>query len=229
MAGRYKQSKNRNRSRFYILLSVIFVVVMFKWGIPLFVDFVAGNGAVRVNTNKDIIPPQSPVISALPEATNSASLTIDGFTEKGANVELLVNDNIDKINIADETGAFTFESSLISGQNRIQLRAKDSAGNESMSEVSLVVFDNKPIELTMVSPQDGSEYFGKINQVIDIKGEISKSSGQVLINNSFVQVDKTGQFIHRFMLSGGENTIKMVASDKAGNTAEKTLKLIYTP
>lgn len=229
MSGRYKQSQNKNKSRFYILLSVIFVIVMFKWGLPLFMDFVAGSGAQRVDTNKDIIPPQSPVISALPDATNSARVTIDGFTENGAQIELLVNDLVEKISVADENGAFVFESSLISGQNRVQLRAKDKAGNESMSEVTLIVFDSKPIELTVSSPKDGSEYFGKINQVIDIKGEIDKPSGQVTINNSFVQVDKNGAFVHRFMLQGGENNITIVASDNAGNTAEKFLKLIYTP
>jgi len=229
MSGRYKQAKNKNRSRFYILLSIVFVFVMFKWGVPLFVDFVAGNGAVRVNTNKDIIPPQPPVISALPEATNNNKVTVEGFTEKGAKIELLVNDLVDKISVADETGAFVFEAVLISGQNRIQLRAKDEAGNESMSEVALVVFDNKPIELTITSPKDGSEYFGKNNQVIDINGEVDKPNCQVIINNSFVQVDKNGVFVHRFMLAGGENEIKVVVSDKAGNTTEKTLKLIYTP
>lgn len=229
MAGRYKQSQNKNRSRFYILLSVIFVVFMFKWGIPLFMNLVAGNGATRVNTDNDIIPPQTPVISALPDATNSARVVLEGFTEAGASVELLLNDKTDKIIKANETGAFTFETTLISGTNRIQLKAKDEKGNESMSGVTLVEYDNKPIDLTISSPKDGNEYFGKTSQVIDIKGEIDKDNGQVLINNSFVQVDRSGSFTHRFMLSGGENIIKIVASDKAGNTAEKTLRLIYTP
>ncbi len=229
MSGRYKQSQNKSRSRFYIFLSVVFVIVMFKWGIPLFMNMVAGNGAQRVNTDNDIIPPQAPIISALPDATNSARIVIEGYTEAAASVELLLNDQVEKINVADQTGSFVFETSLISGQNRVQIRAKDSKGNESMSQVTLVSFDNKPIELTVSTPKDGSEYFGKINQVIDIKGEVDKLGSQVLINNSFVQVDRSGAFIHRFMLSGGENMITIMASDKAGNTAEKTLRLIYTP
>lgn len=192
-------------------------------------NMVAGNGAQRVNTDNDIIPPQAPIISALPDATNSARIVIEGYTEAAASVELLLNDQVEKINVADQTGSFVFETSLISGQNRVQIRAKDSKGNESMSQVTLVSFDNKPIELTVSTPKDGSEYFGKINQVIDIKGEVDKLGSQVLINNSFVQVDRSGAFIHRFMLSGGENMITIMASDKAGNTAEKTLRLIYTP
>ena len=107
---------------------------MFKWGVPLFMDLVAGSGGKRVNTEKDIIPPQSPVISALPDATNSASLVIDGFTEKGASVELVLNDVMEKVSTADDSGVFSFEATLKIGQNRIQLMAKDVAGNESMSE-----------------------------------------------------------------------------------------------
>jgi hypothetical protein len=229
MPGRYKQSQNKNKSRFYILLSVIFIIVMIKWGVPLFMNLVAGTGSYRVATGKDIIPPQSPIISALPEATNSANITVEGFTESGARVELLINDVVDSVSIADEAGSFLFDSRLILGQNRVQLRAKDEAGNESMSEVALIYFDNKPIDLVVSSPKDGSEYFGKINQVIDVKGSVDKPNSQVLVNNSFVQVDRNGSFVFRFMLSGGENTIKVVASDSAGNFAEKTLKLIYTP
>lgn len=229
MAGRYKQSQNKSRSRFYILLSVIFVIVMFKWGIPLFMNLVAGNGAQRINTESDIIPPQTPIISALPDATNSARIVIEGFTEAGATVELLLNDQSNKMITADEKGSFTFDALLIAGSNRIQLRAKDAKGNESMSGVTLVEMDSKPIELTLTSPKDGSEYFGKNNQVIDIKGEVDKAGSQVLINNSFVQVDRNGSFVSRYSLTGGENTIVILASDKAGNLAQKTIKLTYTP
>lgn len=212
-----------------MLLSVVFVIVMFKWGIPLFMNLVAGGGGQRVNTDVDIIPPQSPVISALPYATNSAHIFIEGYTEAGANVELILNDQTNKINKADETGVFTFDTTLVFGQNKIQLKAKDEKGNESVSVVTMVDYDNKPVLLTITSPKDGSEYFGKTNQVIDIKGEVDKDNCQVLINSSFVQVDRDGAFLHRFMLSGGENIINVVASDKAGNTAEKSFRLIYTP
>lgn len=229
MAGRYKQSQNNNRSRFYILLSVVFVIVMFKWGVPLFVNLLAGDGAQRADVGKDIIPPQSPVIAALPSATNSARISIEGFTESNAQVELLVNDVAEKMITADDSGSFVFDTTLIAGQNRVQLRAKDEAGNESMSDVSLITYDNMQIELSISSPKDGTEYFGQMNQVIDIKGDVNKPNSQVTINNSFVQVNSDGSFVHRFMLSGGDNNITVVASDVAGNTAEESFRLVYTP
>jgi len=229
MSGKYRQTQNKSRSRFYIFLSIVFVAVMIKWGIPLFMNLVAGNGASRVDNVKDIIPPQEPLISALPEATNSSFVTVEGYTENLASVELLLNDLTDKITKADESGLFSLGVVLSSGQNRIQVRAKDEAGNESMSGVSLVTFDNKPVELVVTSPKDGNEYFGKLNQVIDIKGSVDKKDVQVLVNNSFVSVNSEGNFVHRIMLSDGENTLTIKASDKAGNMTEKALKIIYTP
>lgn len=192
-------------------------------------DLLAGSGAQRVTTGEDIIPPQSPVISALPEATNSSRISIEGYTEAGANVELLLNDEVNKITKADTNGYFLFDSPLISGQNRVQLRAKDEAGNESMSEVSLVTFDSKPVDITISSPRDGSEFFGKNNQVVDIKGEVDKDDTQVTINSSFVMVNRDGTFVHRFMMSNGENEVKVTAVDPAGNTTEKSFKLFFTP
>ena len=58
---------------------------------------------------------------------------------------------------------------------------------------------------------------------------MSKPDSQVIVNNSFVVVEKDGKFVHRYQLSGGNNEIKILASDRAGNTAEKTIKILYTP
>lgn len=229
MPGRYRNSQNKNRSRFYILLSIVFVFVMFKWGLPLFMDLLAGSGAKRVTTGEDIIPPQSPVISALPEATNSSRILVEGYSESGASIELLLNDEVNKITKTDVNGYFVFDAPLLSGQNRVQLRAKDEDGNESMSEVSLVTFDSKPVDLVVISPRDGSEFFGKINQVVDIKGEVDKEDSQVTINSSFVMVNRDGTFVHRFMMNSGENEVKVNAVDPAGNMAEKTIRLYFTP
>lgn len=229
MTGRYKKTQSKNRSRFYILLSILFVLFMFKWGVPLFTNLIAGKGAVRISTDNDIIPPQAPVIFAVPSATNSARIHFDGFTEKGAGVELLLNDVSNKMTVADQYGSFSFDTFLVIGANRIQFRAKDGKGNESMSEVSLINLDTKPIELSITSPKDGSEFFGKLNQTVDITGSVNKSSSQVTLNNSFIRLESNGTFTHRFLLAEGENILQILAEDEAGNKTETRLRLIYTP
>ncbi len=229
MAGAYRTKQIKTRSRFYILLSVVFVFALFKWGIPFFVNAIAGTGATRQNVDQDVIPPQAPVLSAIPEATNSSSILLEGFTEASASLDVLINDKISVTDKAMEDGSFSIVATIEAGSNRVQVRAADEAGNMSVSEVKIVVYDNKPIELTIQSPKDGTEFFGKNSQIIDIKGSVSKVDTQVIINSSFVIVERDSTFTHRFQLQSGENTIKVVASDKAGNTAEKTLTLIYTP
>ena len=202
---------------------------MFKWGVPLLMKVIAGQGTIRTTQDEDIIPPQSPVLSALPEATNNASLPVEGYTEAGAELELLVNDTVSRSDVALENGFFSMQALLSQGSNRVYVKATDAAGNSSASEVKLVTLDNEPLELTVSHPRDGSEFFGKNSQVIDISGEVSKSEVQAVVNNSFLTVDKEGKFTHRYQLVGGDNEIKVVATDKAGNMAEKTIKVLYTP
>jgi bacillopeptidase F len=229
MAGRYRTSRERNKSRYYILLSVIFVIVLMKWGIPFFIDVVAGKGATRQTVDKDVIPPQAPTLSALPDATNSAFLLVEGYTEPLAALDILINDKISVTDKAKEDGSFSSIATLDADSNRVQVRATDEAGNFSVSEVDIVSLDRKPIEITISSPKDGSEFFGKNSQIVDIKGETNKPDSQVIINSSFVVLDKDGGFVHRIQLQNGNNEIKVIASDSAGNSAEMIFTLLYTP
>lgn len=229
MVGRYRRSQEGGKSRYYFFLSIIFIFVMIKWGFPLFIKVIAGKGVQISNKIEDIIPPQPPMLSAVPEATNSANIVIEGYTEQGADVELMVNDTLNQKDKAKDDGSFSFNATLSNGANRVQIRAVDSANNSSLSEVKMVTVDKEPLVLNVTSPKDGSEYIGKNNQSVEIVGKVSKASSQLIANSSFVDVGRDGNFSHKFLLSAGENTIKLVASDKAGNTAEKIIKVVYSP
>ena len=229
MDGRYRTTKDKNKSRYYLLLSVVFVVLMAKWGVPAMIGAISGpEGRRAVQNEKDIIPPQQPIFSALPEATNSANLSIEGYTEAGAEVELLVNDTRAGIERADESGLFEFDATLAPGDNRVSATAKDDTGNTSQSPVAIVVFDNLPVELTVESPANGNEYFGKTNQTIEVRGKVNKDEIEVLVNNSFALVEKGGSFRYRLLLAEGENTIKVIATDKAGNRDEAELVVRFS-
>jgi hypothetical protein len=230
MSGQYRLNKEGNKSRFYILLSIIFVGVMIKWGIPFMIDTISGpQKSPSIMGEKDIIPPQQPIFSALPEATNSADLSIEGFTEPDAFVELMVNEVASGTIRANESGLFKFNVSLKQGDNNIQVSAEDLSGNKSQSVVARVMYDNSALELTVDSPKDGSEYFGRANQTVNVTGKVNKEGCEVLVNNSFALVDKSGSFAYRLMLSDGENTVKVIAIDKAGNRDELELKLKFNP
>lgn len=229
MIGRYRRSQEGSKSRYYFFLSIIFIFVMIKWGFPLFIKVIAGKGVQISNKTEDIIPPQPPMLSAVPEATNSANIVVEGYTEQGADIELMVNDTLNQKDKAKDDGSFSFNATLSNGANRVQVRAADSANNSSLSEVKIVNVDKEPLVLTITTPKDGSEYIGKNNQSIEIAGIVSKPSSQLIANSSFVDVGRDGNFSHKFLLNAGENIIKLVASDKAGNTDEKTIKVVYSP
>ena len=229
MVGRYRRSQEGNRSRFYFLLSIVFIFVVVKWGFPLFIKIIAGDGAEVKRTEEDFIPPQPPILSALPEATNGAEIIIEGYTEGGVNIELNVNDVLNKTDKSKDDGFFSLSASLQNGTNRIQIRAIDGANNASLSEVKLVSLDKEPLTLSITSPKDGTEYIGKNSQAIEIIGKVNKPNTQVLANNSFVDVARDGSFTHKLQLSNGDNNIKIIASDKAGNKDEVDLKLTYSP
>lgn len=229
MIGRYKRAQEGNKSRFYLVLSVVFIFVMIKWGFPIFIRIIAGKPSIVSTASEDIIPPQTPILSAIPEATNEANISIDGYTEQGAQIELMINDTLNKLDKAKEDGTFSIWTTLNSGLNRVQVRASDTSGNSSLSEVKLITVDREPVVLTITSPKDGTEFIGKNSQSIEITGSTTKSGTQVMANNSFVDVNKDGSFLQRIQLNAGENTIKIVASDKAGNVDEKTIKITYTP
>lgn len=229
MRGQYRAKKERGRSRFYILLSIIFVAIMLKWGIPAFLNTVSGPEMQKKQSlnEKDIIPPQQPVLSAVPEATNSAKITLQGYTESGAQVELMVNDVVSGQTTADDSGLFSFDTTLKTGSNTIIVTAKDAAGNASMSPTTTITYDNTPVKLTVDSPKDGDTFFGQTNQTVTVSGKVSKSDSQVLVNNNFAQVGSDGAFSYRMTLTDGDNPIHVVATDKSGNTDDAMLTVVF--
>lgn len=230
MTGNYRSSNTKNKSRFYLLLSVVFVIVVFKWGLPLFINIISGPEKIATDTAYDDgLPPQVPSLSALPEATNSGLIKIEGYTETEATTELYINDVLSETKMVDDTGYFVFEAKLSEESNRIYVKAKDKNNLSSQSPVSVVTLDKKPVKLVIITPKDGNEYYGTNNQTIDVTGTINKPGTTVLVNESYAIVDKGGSFAQRIMLSNGENKLTIKAIDKAGNVSEVVLSVNFLP
>lgn len=222
----YRVQKKKSRSLIYLILAVVFAFAMFKWGLPFFVDILAGpEKDSRSSQNEDKLPPQTPILSALPEATNSANIVIEGYTEGGAEVAVLLNDKQAASAQTKDDGSFSLELKLIEGENTILVKARDKAGNESVSSAKTVVYDISQVEITLESPLDGAEFFGKQNQTITLVGKVNKPDADLFVNGSFVRVRSDGNFSYSVRLSEGENTLTIRAIGKAGNVAEKTVKL----
>jgi len=229
--GQYRLKKERKQSRFFLLLSIIFIGVMIKWGVPAMINVMAGS-PVREDVQdqeKDILPPQKPVLSAIPSAINQAELTVSGYTEAAAQTELWLDEEFKSNVQANDQGAFSFKVSLAKGEHKIFIKAKDSAGNESQSETKTIVYDPEKISLQITDPQNGTEIFGKENKSLNVKGKVNKTDAEVKVNNNFTETDSEGNFEKAVSLSEGENQIKIEAVDKAGNTTLETITVKFYP
>lgn len=232
MAGRgsYRTQNKKRLSRFYVLIALVLVFVMFKWGFSFLIDIIAktgGSAAQTSQTEGDLVAPQAPVISALPEATNSASLKVEGYTEADVEVEYFINGRRVLSETTDEIGFYEAVLNLESGENLIEIVAKDEAGNESRSKVSSVEYDFTSPEITIVSPEENQEIFGQLNQTLSVSGEVSEIDADLTINNTYVRLDSNGGFVQEIRLNEGDNEIKIVATDRAGNVSEETISVKY--
>lgn len=233
MAGeRFSTRRRKSGSGLvYFILAVVFVVVMFKWGLPWFVNILAGPTGPKVtdiNTSDDIVPPQTPTLFPLPEATNSATILVEGYTEADAEINVYRDDDLANTDRSDEKGVFKVELKLNEGENRIQVRARDSKGNESQSVVRTVIYDKSGVNLTVDSPTDDTEIFGQKNQNVPFTGKVSKPEATVTVNGNYARVNADGNFTVTVRLYQGDNNILVRAVDRAGNVAEKTVRVILT-
>lgn len=226
--GVYRKNRNKTNSWKYFLTGIVLIVVILKWGLPFFIDILAGpNEKGKTKIVQETVPPIIPQLSALPEATFSGSVNVEGFSDAEVEVTVLVNDqNGDNAN-TDKNGAFSLRAKLSEGENRIQVKAKNKDNKESSSVIKIVTLDTKPLDLTLESPKDGSVFFGKNNQVVEFRGKVSKPQADVTVNGAFTKVGSDGKFSLMYRLSDGDNEITISAIDNAGNKAEKKLKLNY--
>lgn len=227
---RYRSKKNKS-GLIYFILTVVFVFFMVKWGVPLFINLVAGPTGTKgglLSSSEDNVPPQTPILSALPEATNSGQIQIEGYTEPNVEISVWRNEGMAASDKSDDQGSFKIDLRLTDGENRIQVKAKDDKENESESVVKTIIYDKSEITLTVESPADGAEVFGKNSQNLTVSGKVSQPEAAVTVNGRFARVDGEGKFSVAIRLNEGDNDLVVKAVGRAGNAAEKTIKVKLT-
>lgn len=202
----------------------------------LFIFFVLPN-VVRVAFNvldgdtigqqSDTIPPQIPIISAPVAATNSATIKINGFGEAKSKVILVHNnEEVDERIISDE-GEFEFELTLDEGENSVSAFSVDVSENESLSSKQYtIVYDNQDPTIDITSHEDGSTVTLRRNKLTTITGT-TEPRAKVFVDGRLNLADSEGKFSGTYNLAEGENKIKIVAQDEAGNTTEMELTLHF--
>jgi len=180
----------------------------------------------NIISQEDTNPPFPPTIESLPNATNTNNITISGYGEPETILTFYINEQKVKETTIDTKGNFTLNTKLTKGKNTLYATSTDKAGNTSdASSIYKISYLSNPPKLEVIEPQDNETVS---QESIEIKG-ITILGAQVTINDRFVSVDEDGTFKFSFKINEGENTIILVAIDQAGNIAEVTRTIIYTP
>jgi len=230
--ARKEETRSFRQALFFGILSVILLLLLIFLGIPALIRMAIFLGEIRTSSvpikTEDTLPPAPPSLTPLPHATNEDKVNLRGFAEPESTVEVFLNNISERKLVVESNGSFiASEIVLTSGRNEITAEATDNAGNTSQKSGKIIIFyDTTPPELTISEPADQSSFSGRQNQ-IKIIGKTEEDS-TVTVNDHFIILKSEGNFEFVFTLSDGENLIKIVATDQAGNKTEKELTVNYS-
>jgi flagellar hook assembly protein FlgD len=176
---------------------------------------ITARGTVRsssqsANLTVDLTPPNLQIANVDDGLrVREGAITVQGVTEPGAAVWVVGNPQPVSV---DGQGSFAFLFRLVEGENVMELRAIDPAGNttSAVRQINLVA---QPPELDIVAPVDGSW----TNQsLVAVSGQVSPNA-ELLINDQPVAVSAAGAFNHSVSLTEGDHVIRLTATDDVGN------------
>lgn len=226
-----EQQKAKRNLILAILLAIVIGVVFLFVAVPLIFQF-AIDYARRKESGivfTDTIPPQKPAFQPPEKFLKSKELQLSGYTEAGAQVELVLNGQSYATTTADEEGEFTFTENLDEGDYNLIVNAADEAGNVNTSAEYQVTVDVTTPTLEIEKPENDQVFTLRSEKVVQIAGKLSEQ-GRVYVNGSLVNTDEEGAFTTSLALGEGENTLKFRGEDQAGNaTEEQEIKVRYEP
>ncbi|MFS0861526.1 S8 family serine peptidase [Fredinandcohnia sp. 179-A 10B2 NHS] len=180
-----------------------------------------GNYMIRATVNYEVTPPTitAPVDGSF---TNEAEVNVTG--KAAPTTTVLVYNNGEEVGSASATaeGTFSVAITLADGENNITAKASSENGVTDPSETVKVTLDQNAPELAITSPEDGS----KTNrETVTVEGTVADANiDKVTVNGQNATV-ADGSFSKRILLDNGENTIEVIATDKAGNTTTESVVL----
>ncbi|MBH0162434.1 S8 family peptidase [Fictibacillus sp. 26RED30] len=179
-----------------------------------------GNYMIRATVNYEVTAPSitSPVDGSF---TNEEKVTVTGNAAPTTTVEIYRDgEEVATAETTDE-GTFSAEVMLEEGANTLTAKAVTDSGSTDESAPVTVTLDQTKPRVSITSPADGM----KTNrESVTVKGTVDETNlDWVKVNGQKAQVDEGGNYSHRMLLNEGENVIKVVALDKAGNRHSKTV------
>lgn len=227
--------KTEKRTRKTILLTslgiLIILILLIKFGVSLLVGFsvfLAGtkNQASTNSNSSENTFIAAPVLNPLPNATNSAEIIISGKSQSDKTIKLYINNALKDTVQTDKNGNFSFSQTLSAGNNLIQTKTQQNNKLSDFSNSFTVSFKNSAPSLTIDSPSD-NQSFSKDQNSVNVTGKTDVNAS-VTINGFWAIINENNNYSYNLPLQNGDNQIKVIATDMAGNKTEKDLKVTYS-
>ena len=225
-----EQSK---RNIIFAIFGVILVIgILIKFGVPILIDlslFLSGTkkqDQVISQEQNQITYIAPPILNDTFSATNSAHISVSGNSTKKYTIKLYRNNELVSTQDSNTDGSFIFRNvSLQDGENTFKSQATDNVKISDFSNELTITFAKSGPKLTVDSPN--SDMQTKDNH-FTISGSTDPSA-TVAVNDHQAILDSNGHFSYSMILQNGDNTIKVSATDEAGNHSDVTHKVTYNP
>ena len=195
--------------------SLVLLVLLVVYGLPVLFNLttlISNYKKPPTKISEKTITPTIPRLSEDLTATSSAKIKISGVADPKVTVELFQNDNSLGTVVAKDDGIFSFDVTLTKNNNTVTAQAINDAGQKSgLSEPYQINFLNSPPKLEVSVFQDG------------VVSGSTDPGVTVSVNDRLIVVESNGKFSYILDLKNGENKIKVVATDQAGNQTTKEL------
>lgn len=220
--------KSIKSSVIYGGLTIVIIIISLVFGIPLFSKFINlfSKPSAQTSSQNEILVP--PTISTLPQYTNKSTLQVTGTAKPNTNVKIFFANSSDETT-SDDSGSFSFNIGLTKGANTVYAKTESQDGNLSESSNSFIVnYSTQDPSLTIYNPQNNQTFYGDSQKTLSIQG-LTDAGNTVTINDRVAIVDGSGKFNLNFDLQNGDNDLKIISLDQAGNKKEIDLKVTFNP
>lgn len=218
-----------------IILSILgiglILFLLFRYGIPLISDAsfffsrIVSSGDKKTQTKEEDKFVPIPNLDPLPKVTKEQNVKVTGTSLSELSVVLYLNGNKDEEMEVAKDGTFEFSVRLTEGENIIKAKALKSGNESEFSESITTTYKKEEPELTIEAPRDGETVSG--SNPYNVSGKTEPDTTVAV--NDFQAIISGETWTYALTLKDGENEIKVIATDLAGNKTEKIIKINYSP
>ncbi len=228
----YKEKQIKKKLFIVSILTTSIFTFVFLYGLnylPSWVEFITNlvNRQAKVTT-QIAEKPLPPSLDPIPEYVNESKIKIQGTALPGSIIKLFLDGNFLGETVVDKQGSFSYlpTSKIADGKHKLTSLVVAQQQESDLSEPINFILDTTEPELVIESPEADNQInlTADDDKIIKVTGQ-SESGVKVEVNQRLAKVSVDGSFEVDIPVEAGEQEIKAVSTDKAGNQKEVTIKV----